>query len=164
MVFPAGVGPDSPSRKHTTWLLTLYAIQPVGCRLSVVGCRLKCDATAAVWLCNGGVHRNLAPFPSSDLVPFGRWWYARGRCCWHCHGKQLVRAGAAPRAISGPCHALQYSFSKHHNIRRGWRAARSSTSHGIAELLCTRIKGANREIFLKGNLIPGHVMFSSCES
>ena len=33
-----------------------------------------------------------------------------------------------------------------HQIRRGRRAARSSTSQGSAELLCTRIKVANREV------------------
>ena len=31
-------------------------------------------------------------------------------------------------------------------IRRGWRAARSSTSQESAESLCTKIKGANREV------------------
>ena len=33
-----------------------------------------------------------------------------------------------------------------HQIRRGWRAARSSTSQGSAEPLCARIEGANREV------------------
>ena len=33
-----------------------------------------------------------------------------------------------------------------HQIRRGQRAARSSTSQGSAEPLCARIKGANREV------------------
>ena len=33
-----------------------------------------------------------------------------------------------------------------HQIQRGRRAARSSTSQGSAELLCARIKGANREV------------------
>ena len=33
-----------------------------------------------------------------------------------------------------------------HQIRRGRRAARSSTSHGNAEALCARIKSANREV------------------
>ena len=33
-----------------------------------------------------------------------------------------------------------------HQIRRGWRPARSSTSQGSAEPLCARIKGANRRI------------------
>ena len=33
-----------------------------------------------------------------------------------------------------------------HQIRRGWRAARSSTSQGRAEPLCARITGLNREV------------------
>ena len=33
-----------------------------------------------------------------------------------------------------------------HQIRRRRRADRSSTSQGRAELLCARIKGANREV------------------
>ena len=33
-----------------------------------------------------------------------------------------------------------------HQIRRGRRAARSSTSQGRAEPLCARIKGVNREV------------------
>ena len=33
-----------------------------------------------------------------------------------------------------------------HQIRRGPRAARSSTSQGSAEPLCATIKGANREV------------------
>ena len=41
--------------------------------------------------------------------------------------------------------ATRYRASKH-QIRRGRRAARSSTSHGNGEPLCARAKGANREI------------------
>ena len=33
-----------------------------------------------------------------------------------------------------------------HEIRRGRRAARSSTCQGSAEPLCARLKGANREV------------------
>ena len=33
-----------------------------------------------------------------------------------------------------------------HQIRREGRAARSSTNQGNAEILCARIKGANREV------------------
>ena len=33
-----------------------------------------------------------------------------------------------------------------HQIRRGWRVARSSTSQGSADPLCVRIKGANGKV------------------
>ena len=59
------------------------------------------------------------PLPSSNLVPFGRWWHARGM--GHCRGKSgsAVSGGYAPD---------------------------SATSQGSAEPLCARIKGANREV------------------
>ena len=45
-------------------------------------------------------------------------------------------------------------------IRRGRRAARSSTSQGSAEPLCVRIKGANREVSeRKADLGPRSVFF-----
>ena len=56
-VFPAGVGPGSPSRDAANWLPSRFG-------LSVV------DA-AAVWLAEDGVPR-YAPLPRSNLVPFGR--------------------------------------------------------------------------------------------
>ena len=47
-----------------------------------------------------------------------------------------------------------------YQIRRGRRAARSSTSQGSAEPLCARIKGANREISEgKDDLQPRSVFF-----
>ena len=46
-----------------------------------------------------------------------------------------------------------------HQIRRDWRAARSSTSHGSAEPLCARIKGANREVS-EGKPMSDHGLFS----
>ena len=50
-----------------------------------------------------------------------------------------------------------------HQIRRGRRTARSSTSQGSAEILRARIKkDANREVF-EGKLISGHGLFSSYE-
>ena len=49
-----------------------------------------------------------------------------------------------------------------HQIRRRRRAARSLMSQGRAEPLCTRIKGANREVS-KGKLISDHGQFSSYE-
>ena len=55
-VFPAGVGPGSPSRDAAT-----------GC-LRDSACRLR---RASVWLAEDGVPR-CAPLPSSNLVPFGR--------------------------------------------------------------------------------------------
>ena len=57
-VFPAGVGPGSPSRD---------ALQPTGC-LCDSACHL--DA-AAVWLAEDAVPR-CAPLPCPNLVPFGR--------------------------------------------------------------------------------------------
>ena len=50
-----------------------------------------------------------------------------------------------------------------HQIRRRRRAARSLTSHGKAEPLCARIKGANREVS-EGKLMSDHCRhFSSCK-
>ena len=49
-----------------------------------------------------------------------------------------------------------------HQIRRDWRAARLSTSHGSAEPLCAGIKGANREVS-EGKLKSDHGLFSSYE-
>ena len=79
-----------------------------------------------------------APLPSSNLVPFGRWWPARGRV--HCRGKP-GRDQQHAQAYRG----TRYRASKHHTWR-GWRAARSLTSHGIAGHFGARIKGANREV------------------
>ena len=49
-----------------------------------------------------------------------------------------------------------------HQIWRGWRAARSSTSQGSAESLCARIKGANGKVS-EGKAISDHGLFSSYE-
>ena len=49
-----------------------------------------------------------------------------------------------------------------HQIRRGRRAARSSTSQGSAEPLCARIKGVDRR-FLKEKPMSDHGLFSSYE-
>ena len=50
-----------------------------------------------------------------------------------------------------------------HQIPRGWREARSSTSQESGELLCARIKGANREVSDRKKLISGHALFSLYE-
>ena len=49
-----------------------------------------------------------------------------------------------------------------HQIRRRWRAARSLSSQGRAESLCTRIESANREVSER-KLISHHGHFSSYE-
>ena len=67
------------------------------------------------------------PLPSSNLVPFGRWWHVRGRGQVAESLVALYRVGT-------------------HQLRQGWRVARSSTSQWSTEPLCTRIKGANREV------------------
>ena len=82
---------------------------------------------AAVWLVEDDVRR-CAPLSSSNLVPSERWRHARGK--EHCRGEP----GIALYRVDA------------HQIRRGRRAARSSTSQGSAEPLCARIKGANREV------------------
>ncbi|CAM9850098.1 unnamed protein product [Ascophyllum nodosum] len=67
-----------------------------------------------------------APLPSAL---HRRWWHARGRD--QCRGEPIV---------------VLYRVGTH-QIRRGRRAAQSSTSQGITESLCARIKGgANREV------------------
>ena len=92
-----------------------------------------------------------ALLPRSNLVPFGRWWHTRGR--GHCNGKSS-RAQQHAQAY----HGTLYRMSEL-QIRRGWRGAPSSTSR-VTEPLCTRIKGANREVS-EGKLISEHGLFSS---
>ena len=77
---------------------------------------------AAVWLVEDGVPR-CVPLPSSNLVPFGRWWHARGRenCRREPGGVPLGRY--APDSVKP---------------EGSW----SSTSQGSAEPLCARVKGA----------------------
>ena len=83
--------------------------------------------------------RQGAPPPSSNLVPFGRWGYARGR--GHCRGKP-GRVQQHVQGYYGPCHPV----SKH-QVRRRWRANRSPTSEGsAAPSLCARIIDANQEV------------------
>ena len=54
---------------------------------------------------------------------------------------------------------LQYRVSTH-QIRRRMRAAQSSTRQGNTELLCERIKDANREVYEgKNDLWPRSVFF-----
>ena len=93
-----------------------------------------------------------APLPSSNLVPFWRWWRARGR--EHCRGKP-GREQQHVQAYRG----TRYRASKH-QIRRGQRAARSSTSQGSAEPWRTRIKSANREVS-EGKADSDHGIYSS---
>ena len=67
-----------------------------------------------------------APLPSSNLVPFGR-------------------CGGTRKAGSTVAESLVALYRYEPDSARG-RAARLSTSQGSAELLCARIKGANREV------------------
>ena len=70
------------------------------------------------------------------------WWHARGR--ENCRGE------------SG---CVLYRVGTYH-IRRGRRAARSSTSQGSAEPVCARIEGANREVSDgKADFLPRSVFF-----
>ena len=90
------------------------------------------------------------PLPSSNLVPFGRWWHARGR--GHCGGKP----GRAPQHAQAYYYCMYYWVGKH-QIWRGRRLSRSATSQGSAEPLCARIKGQARTgRFLAGKLISVH--------
>ena len=82
---------------------------------------------AAVWLAEDG-HPRRAPLPGSRLVPFGR-----------CGGTREAEGTVAESLV------VLYRVGTH-QIRRRRRAARSSMSQGRAEPLCTRIKGANREV------------------
>ena len=95
--------------------LAVFAIQPVG------------RDTAAVWLVDGSVPR-CAPLPSSNLVPFERWWHARGR--GHCRGE--------------PSSALSGGYTP--NSARAEASSIVDEPGGSAEPLCARIKGANREV------------------
>ena len=62
-------------------------------------------------------------------------------------------------SLRGRSSALQYWVSTP-QIRRGRRAAQSSTSQGSAEPLCARIKGVNREVSEgKTHLWPRAVLF-----
>ena len=72
-VFPAGVGPGSPSRDAANWLLSRFGLS--------VETRRQYG-----WLGSDGVFR-CAPLPSSNLFwwPSGRWRHARGR--EHCRGE-----------------------------------------------------------------------------
>ena len=84
-VFPAGVGPGSPSRDAAHWL---------------------CSRNSADRLRRGGGYDWLrmvfpgarAPLPSPNLVPFGRWRHTRGRD--HCRGEpgSALSGGYAPHS------------------------------------------------------------------
>ena len=84
------------------------------------------------------VFTRCAPLPSSNLVPFGRRWYARGRGHCHCPGKP-GRAQEHAQAYRGTLYRV--------DSQRGRRAVRSTKSPGSAQPLCVRIKGANLEVF-----------------
>ena len=66
-------------------------------------------------------------FLSADLlVPLRRRWHTRGRC--------LYRRGKSDR-VQQHAQAFRGTFyqASKHQIRRGWRAARPSTSHFVRE-------------------------------
>ena len=97
-IFPAGVGPGSPSRDAANWLPSRFGLS-VEMRRRYLWLRMVFQRAyvfqAPIWCPSGGV--------------------------------ALYQVGT-------------------HQIRRRRRAARSSTRKGSAELLCARIKGANREV------------------
>ena len=111
-VFPTCVGPGSPSRDAANCLSSRFN-------------RLVETRRRYGWL--RMVFPRCTPLPSSNLVPFGRWWHARGR--EHCRG--------------GPGSALSGKYAP--DSARA-EAARSSTSQEIIGPLCARIKGADREV------------------
>ena len=76
MVFPAGVGPDSPSRDANNWGSQRFSRS--------VETRRRFD-----WLRMMFIRCNF--LPRSDLGPFRRWWHARGKR--YCRGK----SGRAPQ-------------------------------------------------------------------
>ena len=92
------------------------------------------------------------PLPSSNLVPLGRGWHARGR--GHCRRKP----GRVPQHAQA--HYCMYYWVGKHQIRRGRRAFQSPTSQGSAESLCARVKGQARTgRFLTEKLISVHGLF-----
>ena len=111
-VFPAGVGPGSPSRdaangRSSRFSRSVETRRWYGwLRMRLPGARLF---RTPIWCpSRGGGTREAGSTVAENLVA-------------------LYRVGM-------------------HQIRRHWRAARSSTSLGSAEPLCTRIKGAIREV------------------
>ena len=80
-VFPAGVGLGSPSRDSANWLSSRFS-RSVETRRRYGWLRM--------------VFPRCVPLPSSNLVPFGRRWHARGR--GHCRGEpgSALLGGHAP--------------------------------------------------------------------
>ena len=112
MVFPAGVGPGSPSRDAANWLSSRFSRSAETrrrygwLRMVFPGARLL---RAPIWCpSGGGGTREAGSTVAESLVT-------------------LYRVGT-------------------HQIRRGRRVARSSTSQESAKPMCVRIKGANREV------------------
>ena len=89
--------------------MAVDAIQPAG------------EDAAAVWLVEDGDSLG-APLPSSDLVLFGRG--GGTRRAGGTVAESLVGRSSTPKRV--PWHALSSELK--HQIRRGRRAARSSTS------------------------------------
>ena len=75
-----------------------------------------------------------------------------------------LREGGGTREVGSPVAESLVALYRvgTHQIRRGRRAARSSTSQESAEPLYARIKGANREVS-EGKAISDHGLFSSYE-
>ena len=107
-VFPAGKGPNSPSRDATSWLSTQFS--------------RSVETRRRFWLVEDGVHP-VRLFPSANLVPSGKRWHTKGR---YCRGTP----GRAPQHTQ-TYRGTFYRMSKH-QMRRRRRAARSSTSQGSA--------------------------------
>ena len=100
----------------------------------------------AVWLVEDGVPR-AAPLPNSNLAPFGR-----------CGGTREAGSTVVAESLV----ALYYQVSTH-QIRRGRRAVRSSTSQGRVLNPCARESKARTGRFLREKLISYQGLFSSYE-
>ena len=77
----------------------------------------------------------------------GRGWCSQVRISSEFQFGALREGGGTREAGSTVAESLVVLYRVGaHQIRRRWRAARSSTSQGRAEPLCARITGANREV------------------
>ena len=105
-VFPAGVGPDSPSRDAAKWVFSRFS-RSVETRPRYGWLRMVFTRCAS---------------PELQL------------------GTLLEAGGTVAESL------VALKRVSMHQIRRGWRTARSSASEARAEPLGTIIKGANRDV------------------